>query len=200
MLCVPVCLPLLCAFRFADPSMWTVHVGRTEQPGHGAQPLAVEQIIYHARYRPKGLDYDIALMRLTTSLVFNGTDVIWNTLQWVLTLFLTRQLLYVHLYTAQRCADLFYCICFSVRFMSSQNLNSLIRWDLTCPLVRRMTSPNFTQLTGVNVCKHCSHSFQEIILYIEIWNSLNFHKEMITWTSWGLWAPAGFVYVAAVGP
>lgn len=60
------------AVRFADPSMWEVYVGVTEQPGHGAHPLAVEQIIYHARYRPKGLDYDIALMKLATSLVFNG--------------------------------------------------------------------------------------------------------------------------------
>ncbi|KAM7407967.1 hypothetical protein PAMA_003615 [Pampus argenteus] len=61
-----------CVFGFADPSMWTVHVGQTEQPVHGAQSLAVEQIIYHTRYRPKGLDYDIALMKLTKPLVFNG--------------------------------------------------------------------------------------------------------------------------------
>uniref|UniRef100_A0A8C2X9I7 Transmembrane serine protease 3 n=1 Tax=Cyclopterus lumpus TaxID=8103 RepID=A0A8C2X9I7_CYCLU len=57
---------------FADPSMWVVHVGLTEQPVHGAQSLAVEQIIYHTRYRPKGLDYDIALMKLAMSLAFNG--------------------------------------------------------------------------------------------------------------------------------
>ncbi|XP_029315167.1 transmembrane protease serine 3 [Cottoperca gobio] len=61
-----------CVYGFADPSMWAVHVGQTEQPVHGAQSLAVEQIIYHARYRPKGLDYDIALMKLATSLAFNG--------------------------------------------------------------------------------------------------------------------------------
>ncbi|KAM9850641.1 transmembrane protease serine 3 [Aulostomus maculatus] len=61
-----------CVYGFAEPSMWTVHVGQTEQPVHGAQSLAVDQIIYHARYRPKGLDYDIALMKLTKSLVFNG--------------------------------------------------------------------------------------------------------------------------------
>ncbi|KAM9346899.1 transmembrane protease serine 3 [Symphorus nematophorus] len=61
-----------CVYGFADPSMWAVHVGLTEQPVNGAQSLAVEQIIYHARYRPKGLDYDIALMKLATSLVFNG--------------------------------------------------------------------------------------------------------------------------------
>ncbi|XP_054642901.1 transmembrane protease serine 3 [Dunckerocampus dactyliophorus] len=61
-----------CVFGFTDPSMWTIHVGQTEQPVHGAQSLAVEQIIYHTRYRPKGLDYDIALMKLTKPLVFNG--------------------------------------------------------------------------------------------------------------------------------
>ena len=54
--------------------MWSVHVGLTEQPVHGAQSLSVEQIIYHARYRPKGLDYDIALMKLSTALTFNGTE------------------------------------------------------------------------------------------------------------------------------
>lgn len=64
--------------RFADPSMWAVHVGLTEQPVHGAQSLAVEKIVYHARYRPKGLDYDIALMKLSTALVFNGNDDVVN--------------------------------------------------------------------------------------------------------------------------
>ncbi|XP_018552134.2 transmembrane protease serine 3 [Lates calcarifer] len=61
-----------CVYGFADPSMWTVHVGLTEQPVNRAQSLAVEQIVYHARYRPKGLDYDIALMKLAMSLDFNG--------------------------------------------------------------------------------------------------------------------------------
>ncbi|XP_070771039.1 transmembrane protease serine 3 [Enoplosus armatus] len=61
-----------CVYGFADPSMWAVHVGLTEQPVHGAQSLAVEQIIHHARYRPKGLDYDVALMKLATPLDFNG--------------------------------------------------------------------------------------------------------------------------------
>ena len=55
--------------------MWVVHVGLTEQLVHGAQSLAVEQIIYHASYRPKGLDFDIALMKLTMPLVFNGTII-----------------------------------------------------------------------------------------------------------------------------
>uniref|UniRef100_A0A3Q3JHV6 Uncharacterized protein n=1 Tax=Monopterus albus TaxID=43700 RepID=A0A3Q3JHV6_MONAL len=61
---------------FADPSMWVVYVGLTEQPVHRAQSLAVDQIIYHAYYQPKGLDYDIALMKLATSLVFNGISPI----------------------------------------------------------------------------------------------------------------------------
>lgn len=55
--------------------MWTVHVGITQQLVPGAQSLAVERIIYHARYRPKGLDYDVALMKLAVSLVFSGTVV-----------------------------------------------------------------------------------------------------------------------------
>lgn len=52
--------------------MWGVHVGVTEQPVHGAQSVAVERIVYHSKYRPKGLDYDIALMKLATPLQFNG--------------------------------------------------------------------------------------------------------------------------------
>lgn len=54
--------------------MWSVLAGLIEQPVHGAQYLAVQNIIYHPRYQPRGLDYDIALMKLNTSLVFNGTD------------------------------------------------------------------------------------------------------------------------------
>uniref|UniRef100_A0A8C1Y5L9 Transmembrane serine protease 3a n=1 Tax=Cyprinus carpio TaxID=7962 RepID=A0A8C1Y5L9_CYPCA len=47
---------IICCFpcRFAYPS------------------LAVEKIIYHSRYRPKGLDHDIALMKLVEPLSFNG--------------------------------------------------------------------------------------------------------------------------------
>lgn len=54
--------------------MWAVHVGVTEQPVHGAQSVGVERIVYHAKYRPKGLDYDIALMKLSTPLQFNGNQ------------------------------------------------------------------------------------------------------------------------------
>ncbi|XP_037646086.1 transmembrane protease serine 3 [Sebastes umbrosus] len=59
-----------CVYGFADLSNWTVLAGLTKQPVQMTQSLAVEQIIYHARYR--GLDYDIALMKLNTSLAFNG--------------------------------------------------------------------------------------------------------------------------------
>ncbi|KAM9804820.1 transmembrane protease serine 3 [Neosynchiropus ocellatus] len=61
-----------CVYGFADPALWSAHVGLTEQTVHGAESRAVDRIIYHARYRPKGLDYDIALMRLNKSLEFNG--------------------------------------------------------------------------------------------------------------------------------
>lgn len=53
--------------------LWTVYVGLIEQPMNAVQSLAVEKIIYHGRYRPKGLDYDIALMKLVQPLIFNGT-------------------------------------------------------------------------------------------------------------------------------
>ncbi|KAM8858176.1 transmembrane protease serine 3-like [Synchiropus picturatus] len=61
-----------CVYGFADPALWSAHVGLTEQTVHGAESRAVDRIIYHARYRPKALDYDIALMRLNRSLEFNG--------------------------------------------------------------------------------------------------------------------------------
>ncbi|XP_029499869.2 transmembrane protease serine 3-like [Oncorhynchus nerka] len=61
-----------CVYGFAFPSLWAVHVGLTEQPVNGAQALAVQKIIYHGRYRPKALDYDIALMKLAEPLTFNG--------------------------------------------------------------------------------------------------------------------------------
>ncbi|XP_064185891.1 transmembrane protease serine 3 [Anguilla rostrata] len=61
-----------CVYGFASPSLWAVHVGLIEQPVNGASSLAVEKIFYHARYRPKALDYDIALMKLAKPLNFNG--------------------------------------------------------------------------------------------------------------------------------
>lgn len=53
-------------------------MGLIEQPVNAVQwsglsPFAVEKIIYHRRYRPKGLDHDIALMKLVQPLIFNGT-------------------------------------------------------------------------------------------------------------------------------
>lgn len=88
--------------------MWAVHVGLTEQPVHGAQSLAVEQIIYHARYRPKDLDYDIALMKLTTPLVFNGNVVLAESSL----SFSSRSMFiqYIHSFIAHSCPDLLYYI------------------------------------------------------------------------------------------
>ncbi|XP_067299486.1 transmembrane protease serine 3 isoform X2 [Pseudorasbora parva] len=61
-----------CVYEYAIPMFWTVYVGLIDQPMNAAQSLAVEKIIYHRRYRPKGLDYDIALMKLVQPLIFNG--------------------------------------------------------------------------------------------------------------------------------
>ncbi|KAM9365911.1 transmembrane protease serine 3 [Pholidichthys leucotaenia] len=61
-----------CVYGFENSSLWAVHVGLTEQLIHGAQSLAVRTIVYHSRYRPKGLDHDIALMKLAKPLDFNG--------------------------------------------------------------------------------------------------------------------------------
>ncbi|PWA19100.1 hypothetical protein CCH79_00018645 [Gambusia affinis] len=57
---------------FENSSLWTIHVGLTEQLIHGAHSLAVKRIIHHPQYWHKGLDYDIALMRLQEPLVFDG--------------------------------------------------------------------------------------------------------------------------------
>ncbi|XP_051565870.1 transmembrane protease serine 3 isoform X3 [Myxocyprinus asiaticus] len=57
-----------CVYGFAYPTLWSVYVGLIEQPVNGAKSLAVEKIIYHSRYRPKGLDYDIALLKLVQPL------------------------------------------------------------------------------------------------------------------------------------
>lgn len=66
---------VVCCFlcRFAYPVLWTAYVGLIDQPVNAAQSLAVEKIVYHSRYRPKGLDHDIALMKLVQPLNFNGT-------------------------------------------------------------------------------------------------------------------------------
>ncbi|KAF5899657.1 transmembrane protease serine 3, partial [Clarias magur] len=61
-----------CVYGFAYPPLWKVFAGLTEQPITGARYLDVEKIVYHGRYRPKGLDYDIALLKLSQPLTFNG--------------------------------------------------------------------------------------------------------------------------------
>ncbi|KAM4730647.1 transmembrane protease serine 3 [Anableps anableps] len=61
-----------CVYGFEYSSLWMVHVGLTEQLIHAAYARAVKSIVHHPQYRDKGLDYDIALMRLEEPLVFNG--------------------------------------------------------------------------------------------------------------------------------
>ncbi|KAL2103148.1 hypothetical protein ACEWY4_000016 [Coilia grayii] len=61
-----------CVYGFAYPSLWEVYVGLIDQPVNGAESVGVEKIIYHNRYRPRGLDYDIALIKLANPLSFSG--------------------------------------------------------------------------------------------------------------------------------
>ncbi|RXM97122.1 Transmembrane protease serine 3 [Acipenser ruthenus] len=50
----------------------SVHVGITDQPVTGGMAYTVKKIMHHKKYRPKSLHYDIALMKLTTSIIFDG--------------------------------------------------------------------------------------------------------------------------------
>ncbi|XP_021334565.2 transmembrane protease serine 3 isoform X1 [Danio rerio] len=61
-----------CVYGIAYPMYWMVYAGLTELPLNAVKAFAVEKIIYHSRYRPKGLDHDIALMKLAQPLTFNG--------------------------------------------------------------------------------------------------------------------------------
>lgn len=49
-----------------------VRVGLTDQPVSGAADLSVKKIFFHSAYYPEGLSYDIALIKLTQPLTFNG--------------------------------------------------------------------------------------------------------------------------------
>ncbi|KAK9981371.1 hypothetical protein ABG768_000911 [Culter alburnus] len=60
-----------CVFGFAQPVSWTVHAGMIDLPLSGSKALSVEKIICHANFRPEGLSYDIALIKLKLPLSFN---------------------------------------------------------------------------------------------------------------------------------
>ncbi|XP_060715834.1 transmembrane protease serine 3 [Tachysurus vachellii] len=61
-----------CVYGFANPSLWTVRVGLTDQPVSGAADLSVKKIFFHSTYHPEGLSYDIALIKLMQPLTFSG--------------------------------------------------------------------------------------------------------------------------------
>ncbi|XP_046886598.1 transmembrane protease serine 3 [Hypomesus transpacificus] len=61
-----------CVYGFDDPGQWVVYVGLTAQPINGAGSLSVKRIVYHALYRPRRTEYDIALIRLEQALSVNG--------------------------------------------------------------------------------------------------------------------------------
>lgn len=51
-------------------------MGLTEQPVNGAADLSVLKIFSHSAYHPEGLSYDIALIKLTQPLTFNGESLL----------------------------------------------------------------------------------------------------------------------------
>ncbi|XP_046694303.1 transmembrane protease serine 3 [Silurus meridionalis] len=61
-----------CVYGFANPNLWTVRVGITEQPVSGAADFSVMKIFFNSAYHPESLSYDIALVRLKQPLSFNG--------------------------------------------------------------------------------------------------------------------------------
>lgn len=65
----------LCS-SFTNPALWTVQVGLTEQPVSGAADRSVMKIFFHRAYHPEGLSYDIALIKLTQPLAFNGESLL----------------------------------------------------------------------------------------------------------------------------
>ncbi|XP_052401041.1 transmembrane protease serine 3 [Carassius gibelio] len=64
-----------CVYGFAQPVLWAVYAGITDQPLGGTGGLSVEKIIYHSNYRPGGLSYNIALIKLKLPLSFNDQVV-----------------------------------------------------------------------------------------------------------------------------
>ncbi|XP_067298743.1 transmembrane protease serine 3 [Pseudorasbora parva] len=60
-----------CVYGFAQPVLWTVYAGIINQPLSVSGAHSVEKIIYHANFRPEGLSYNIALIKLKLPLFFN---------------------------------------------------------------------------------------------------------------------------------
>lgn len=50
-------------------------MGLIDQPGNGAGDLEVMRILYHDTYHPEDLSYDIALIKTTQPVTFNGENL-----------------------------------------------------------------------------------------------------------------------------
>lgn len=62
-------------FSLYHPKSWTVQVGLVSLMDSPVPSHLVEKIIYHSKYKPKRLGNDIALMKLSEPLTFDGTNV-----------------------------------------------------------------------------------------------------------------------------
>lgn len=60
-------------FSLYHPKSWTVQVGLVSLVDSPVPSHLVEKIIYHSKYKPKRLGNDIALMKLSEPLTFDGT-------------------------------------------------------------------------------------------------------------------------------
>uniref|UniRef100_A0A2K5YZ32 Transmembrane serine protease 3 n=2 Tax=Mandrillus leucophaeus TaxID=9568 RepID=A0A2K5YZ32_MANLE len=63
-----------CVYDLYLPKSWTIQVGLVSLLDNPAPSHLVEKIVYHSKYKPKRLGNDIALMKLTGPLTFNGTS------------------------------------------------------------------------------------------------------------------------------
>ncbi|XP_041937268.1 transmembrane protease serine 3-like isoform X1 [Alosa sapidissima] len=61
-----------CVYGFPEVSLWTALAGMVDQPLTSVGSLSIRKILPHARYRPRSLDYDIALLQLSQPISFNG--------------------------------------------------------------------------------------------------------------------------------
>ncbi|KAJ1112840.1 hypothetical protein NDU88_001101 [Pleurodeles waltl] len=61
-----------CVYDFFYAASWSVQLGLVSQPETQILWNRVEKIIYHSKYKPNSMSNDIALMKLTVPIAFNG--------------------------------------------------------------------------------------------------------------------------------